>query len=235
MHYILFLALRCGKEEIKFHYITCVHQPGYKQVVWETNSLEKYLTTRNTHPDIKTILIWSIRSFLTSTNPTLNWTTTEPIQETIKQAFEDQCEIGLTNFFAGRISSQWKLAQERWYTDISSNGINLPRHQTLQTWATNLCRRFIFFALNRWQIRNETFHDKWTKGEYTKECEHLISEVTTRYFENKPNHPAINRLMGNPLYDIITGTNSTIATWQTSYYDLILKYLSLSLITSYLT
>ena len=35
--------LGCGKEEIK-----CVHQPGYSQVVRETNSLEKYLTTRNT-------------------------------------------------------------------------------------------------------------------------------------------------------------------------------------------
>ena len=43
--------LGCGKEEIKFHYMTCVHQPGYSQVVRETNSLEKYLTTRNTHPD----------------------------------------------------------------------------------------------------------------------------------------------------------------------------------------
>ena len=190
--------------------------------------------TRNTHPNIKAILIRSIRSFLTGTNPTLNWTTTDPIQETIKRAFEDQCEIGWTNFFVGRISSQWKLAQERWYTDISSNGIKLPRHQTSQTWATNLCRRVIFFALNRWQIRNETFHDKRTKREYTKEREHLISEVTTRYFENKPNHPAINWLMGNPLYDIITGTNSTMATWRTSY-DLILKYLSPSLITSYLT
>ena len=52
--------LGCGKEEIKFHYMTCVHQPGYSQVVRETNSLEKYLTTRNTHPDIKAILIRSI-------------------------------------------------------------------------------------------------------------------------------------------------------------------------------
>ena len=94
--------LGCGKEEIKFHYLTCVHQPGYSQVVRETNSLEKYLSTRNTHPDIKAILIHSIRSYLTSTEPTLDWTTKDPIQDTIKQAFEDQCEI-----FLGRcISSQ---------------------------------------------------------------------------------------------------------------------------------
>ena len=74
----------CGSEEVKFHYLlTCVHQPGYSQVVRETNSLEKYLTTRNTHPDIKAILIRSIRSFLTGAEPTLDWTTKDPIQDTI--------------------------------------------------------------------------------------------------------------------------------------------------------
>ena len=144
----------------------------------------------------------------------------------------------MTNFFIGRISSQWKVAQDQWYTDFSSNGIKLPRHQTSQIWATNLCRRIMFFALNRrWQIRNKTFHNKRTKREYTKECEHLISKVSMKcYFENKPDHPAVNRLMvGNTLvYDIITGTNATMATWR-SWYDLILRYLSPSLITSYLT
>ena len=69
---------------------------------------------------------------------------------------------------------------------------------------------------------------------YKQEREHLISEVTQCYFENKPDHPAMNRLMGKTLYDIIIGTNATtMATWRTSY-DLILKYLSPSLITSYL-
>ena len=229
----------CGSEEVKFHYLlTCVHQPGYSQVVRETNSLEKYLTTRNTHPDIKAILIRSIRSFLTGAEPTLDWTTKDPIQDTIWQAFEDQCEIGWTNFFIGRISSQWKLAQDQWYTgDLSSNdGIKLPRHQTSQIWATNLCRWIMLFALSRWQIRNKTFHNKRTKREYMKEREHLlISKVMKCYFENKPDHPAVNQLMGKTLYDITTGTNATMATWQSSYHDLILRYLSPSIITSYLT
>ena len=234
-------CLGCGKEEIKFHYMTCVHQPGYKQVVRETNSLEKYLTTRNTHPDIKAILILSIRSFLTGTNPTPKWTTTDPsIQETIRRAFEDQCEIGWTNFFIRRISSQWKLAQElkdglMKFLPMESSSLDTKHCKSgQQTCATNLCKGVMFFALNRWQIRNNTFHDKQTKREYTKGHEHLISEVTKRYFENKPNHPAINRFMGNPLYDIITGTDSTMATWRTSLYDLILKYLSPNLISSHL-
>ena len=229
-------SLGCDKEEIKFHYLQCTHQPGYSQVVRETKSLDQYLSSRNTHPDIKDILIRSIRSFLTGTTPsTLNWTTSGPIQDTIKLAFKEQCDIGWTNFFVGRISSpEWKLAQEKWYNDLSSNGIKLPKNQSAQTWATNLCRRIMFFALNRWKIRNETFHEKRMRRAYTKERAHLINEVTTRYFKNKPDHTAVNRLMGIPLYDIITGTNATMATWRTSY-DLVLKYISPGLITSYLT
>lgn len=84
------------------------------------------------------------------------------------------------------------------------------------------------------KMANQTFHEKLTRRAYTKERDHLINEVTTRYFENKPDHTAINRLMGIPLYDIITGKNATMATWQTSY-DLVLKYISPGLVTSYLT
>lgn len=157
--------LGCGcEDEIKFHYMTCIDQPGYSQVIRETNSLEQYLTTRNTHPDIKAILVRSIRSYLIGTTPTFNWITNNPIQDTsIHKAFDDQCAIGWKNFFIGHISSQWKLAQDKWYTELSSKGFKLPRHQTSQIWATNLCRLTMFFALNRWQIRNEAFHDKRTK------------------------------------------------------------------------
>ena len=64
----------------------------------------------------------------------------------------------------------------------------------------------MFIALNRWQIRNEAYHDSASKYAYNRDRLRLISDVTTRYFETKPDHFAITRLMSNPLEDLISGT-----------------------------
>lgn len=92
----------------------------------------------------------------------------------------------------------------------------------------------MFFTLNRWQIRNETFHEKRTRRAYLRDRKQLINDITERYMESKPAHPAINRLMGMQLTDIIMSTNSRMATWKKSY-DLVINYLKPGLITSYLT
>ena len=91
----------------------------------------------------------------------------------------------------------------------------------------------MFIALNRWQIRNEAYHDSASKYAYNRDRLRLISDVTTRYFETKPDHFAITRLMSNPLEDLISGTNSIMKSWKKTY-DLVLKFLKPSLITSYL-
>ena len=83
--------LSCRKEEIKFHYLQCTHQPGYSQVVRETKSLDQYLSSRNTpHPDIKDVLIRSsIRSFLTGTIQPILSTGPHPIPSRMIPLFLD--------------------------------------------------------------------------------------------------------------------------------------------------
>ena len=67
-----------------------------------------------------------------------------------------------------------------------------------------------------------------------REQQNLISEITTRYFDSLPDHPAVNRLMSNSSFeDLVTGTNSTMRTWKTSF-DLVMKFITPRLITSYL-
>ena len=88
-------------------------------------------------------------------------------------------------------------------------------------------------ALNKWQIQNEVYHDSVSKFGYACERQHLISDITTRYFNSVPEHPAVNQLMSNSFEDLVTGTNSTMRTWKTSF-DLVVKFISPHLITSYL-
>ena len=131
---------------------------------------------------------------------------------------------------------QWKYAQHQYYSQMSSKsgGSPLPKTQSSQTWATNLCKRLMHIALNRWQIRNEAYHDSATKFAYNRERQSLITYVTTQYFQTKPDHPAITRLMSNAIEDLITETNSTMQTWNKSCYDSVMKFIQPSLITSYL-
>ena len=109
----------------------------------------------------------------------------------------------------------------------------LPKLKSAQTWATNLCKRLMHLALNRWQIQNEAYHDSVSKFGYTWERQHLILDITTQNSQSHPDHTAVNRLMSYSIEDLVTGTNSTMITWKTSF-DLVMKFINPSLITSYL-
>jgi len=226
--------LRCGHVEEDHHYLTCTAQPGYKQIRRETQSLDGSLTKLGTHPDLRNILIRTVRTFLTGGTPTLVWDKSDKISDTIKAAFREQEEIGWQHLFLGRISMKWKYAQHQYLSQQASlSDEPLPKSKSAQTWATNLCKRLMHLALNRWQIRNEAYHDSASKFGYACERQNLISDITTRYFDSLPDHPAVNRLMSNSFEDLVTGTNSTMRTWKTSF-DLVMKFITPRLITSYL-
>ena len=197
--------------------------------------LSNLLTKSDTNPDIIRILIRSIRTFLTGGTPTLNWSRNDHIANIIKEAFQEQTKIGWKHIFLGRLSMKWKYTQQQHFASLSkTTGQPIPKSKTAQSWSTNLCKRLMFIALNQWQIRNEAYHDSTSKYAYNRDRLRLISDVTTRYFETKPDHFAIARLMSNPLEDLIRQLNkSIIKSWKKSY-DLVLKFLKPSLITSYL-
>ena len=150
-------------------------------------------------------------------------------QDSISQTAENRVK----QVFLGRISSQWKYVQQKWYEEITSKGRILQTHQTPQVWATNLCRRLMFFALHRWQIRSEVYHDRVSKYSYQRDRDALIKDVTTRYATPQPDHPAVNPLFSHSLEEFITSTNSSIQAWM-FFYDLIRKFLRPRLIPSYL-
>ena len=155
--------LGCGCREEDHHYLVCQKKPGATQMQREKKSLKEYLTNSETHPGMTSIITRSLCAFLEGKEPSLRWRTTTPLQEMIKEAFHEQRRIVWKQTFLGHISSRWKYVQQKWYEEISSKGRKLNKHQTPQVRATNLCRQFMFFALNQWQIRNEVYHDRVSK------------------------------------------------------------------------
>ena len=172
----------------------------------EVKALKDSLDHSDTYPDMAKSIVRSLCVVMEGKEPSLRWTTRTPLHEMIKVAFYKQQRIGWKQAFLGHISSRWKkYIQQKWY-------------QNRQVWATNLCRRLMFLALNRWQIRNEVYHDRVSKYSYLRDREVLIVEVSARFEIIQPDHPAVNRLFSNSLDQLITSTNSSMQAWMTSYY-----------------
>ena len=137
----------CGAVEGNHHYLRCNKQPGCKQLPRELKTIVQYLGNSKTHPDIAAILQRSLMSVLSGDVPSLNWTTHDPLQKLISEAIHVQTRIGWTQLFLGRLSLKWKMAQDKWYHELSAQGIALNKSNNSQEWAKNLCQRLMFFAL----------------------------------------------------------------------------------------
>ena len=145
--------LQCGHVEQDHHYRTCTAQPGYKQIRHESRSLDGSLTMLGTHPDLPNILICLVQTILTGGTPTLVWDKSDKISDTITEVFREQEQIGWQHLFLGWLSMKWKYAQYQYISQQASlSDEPLPKSKSAQTWATNLCKRLMHLALNRWQI-----------------------------------------------------------------------------------
>ena len=98
------------------------------------------------------------------------WKTFLAMDESITEAFREQEQIGWQHLFLGQLSMKWKYAQYQYLLQQASlSDEPLPKSKSAQTWATNLCKRLMHPALNRWQIRNEAYHDSASKFGHVRE------------------------------------------------------------------
>jgi hypothetical protein len=226
--------LGCTHKDHVYHYLQCMRQPGARQIGKELRPLERTMEKLNTHPDLARIILRSMKRYLTGMTPTLQWTTTDHHQELIRDAFFEQSKIGWKHLFLGHLGQRWRQAQQNWYDDLREHDVKVPKGQNGLTWAKTMLKGTMHLALNRWQIRNEKFHEDQKNKDYEKEREILIKEIDARYEIEYPGHPAVERLMGVCQDELTTGPNGNMRTWLSSL-ELVMKYLRPSLITTYLT
>ena len=225
--------LLCGEKDHVHHYLRCTKQPDTRQLTRELRSLEQTLEKWNTRPDLKCILLRSMKAYLAGTEPTLDWTPNDDHQEDVKAAFLQQQQIGWDRTFLGHFGQQWRHAQQHWYDRLRDENIRIPKGQNGLTWAKAVIKGSMHLALNRWQIRNEAFHEAKKEDDYTTTRKTLLAEIALKYKGSHPTHPAVERLMRVSQDELTTGPNGHMRTWLHSF-DLVMKFLRPSLITSYL-
>ena len=128
--------LGCGCAEHNHHYLTCTEQPGYRQVLRETQSLEHALSNAGTHPDLQNILLRSIRAFMSGDTPTLTWISSDLLTETINDAFQEQATIGWHHLFLEHLSAKLKYAQHLFLTQEAAISGNPVKSKSAQLWAS---------------------------------------------------------------------------------------------------
>ena len=101
----------------------------------------------------------------------------------VQYALNEQDAIGWDQFFKGRLSKEWQLIQEdNEYEHLRQQGEKIPSHQTGMWWTNRMIQLIIYFALNEWQVRNDTLHEKKEKIAREERRNHL-KELTFKLYE----------------------------------------------------
>ena len=135
----------------------------------------------------------------------------------VQKAVDEQDEIGWDQFFKGRLSKEWQIIQDEEYQILSNKGEKVLRHQTGLWWTARMIRLIIYFALDEWQVRNDTLHE--TKDKTAREAtRNRLKMIVTKMYDihEQADHPALRRYFKRPYLETITKPTTRLEHWLTA-------------------
>ena len=129
---------RCGDPEDKFHAIRCKQNQAMDCWTKKTHTLRQWLEKERTNPLILKTIIKHLEDLKQDTP------TNSPPPEFVRQAVEEQNNIGWENFTMGIISSRWQVIQARHYKYIKTK-------KSSKRWTTMLIRKPWEMSWDQWQ------------------------------------------------------------------------------------
>ena len=122
--------------------------------------------------------------------------------------------IGWDQFFKGRMSKEWQTIQDEEYDRLRTQDNNIPAHQTGLWWTTRMIRLTIYFALNEWQVQNDTLHEAKDKTEREVRRNQLKEMVYKMYEAHRQaDHLALRRYFKRLYLETITKATTRIEHW----------------------
>lgn len=162
----------CKSPDEDFHHVLqCPHR---SRVKWR-NDLLVALTTKcraiKTDPTLQEILLDGLSSWLQ-----LQPFSPDEYPEEYRQLLTEQSLIGWDHFFQGRISTQWAVLQQQYYSSFPP-----VKGRDGQSWSRNiLCQ--IFTCWNQlWDARNTDRHGKDETSQSVARKEQVIRELSLLY------------------------------------------------------
>ena len=135
--------------------ITCQAPKAVKNKETSLTGLTKVLEDLDTSPTLTKMIIRSLRHVQNSTDPATQSFGYANFGGgiTTRSIFEDQADIGWTNFLCGRWGVKWKEAQKRHY-------LQMNKRKSARLWVITILEKLLPICWDMWQFCNEALHSR---------------------------------------------------------------------------
>ena len=194
----------CGRVEQNQHYLRCRRSPKYNHKLMCLKSIKGWMLKNNTAKLMQIVIQMRMADWIKGDHmPRINVREEEGGMR-VQKAVDEQDEIGWDQFFKGRMSKEWQIIQGEEYQTLSNQGEKILNHQTGLWWKTRIIRLIIYFALNEWQVRNDTLHKMKDKTAREATRNRLKMIVTKMYhIHEQVDHPVLRRYFKRPYLETI--------------------------------
>ena len=154
--------------ETTAHLPVCPAPKMQESWVSSITGLEVWLTMVDTHPDIQSCLLATLRertvdaSFITHSLPSTT------------SAALSQDRIGWINLVEGKISQEWRTLQDQHYRNECSR-------RTARRWAEGLVVNLLEVSHSQWIQRNGGLYELATNGLPVAEAAQLVADITAEH------------------------------------------------------
>ena len=149
---------RCGADEDCTHVWEC-HSPDARWLrMQRLFELESWLDKQQTHPELLKELMNGLRAWSVGVVRMTSYGTSDSIREAVEQ----QDEIGWSNMIEGWVAIGWTEVQEAYYRSLGSRRTGLR-------WTVAIINKLWDIAWDLWEQRNGILHDK----EYQEQLQNL--------------------------------------------------------------
>lgn len=195
---------KCDEVDYKWHFCTCNKSPLHSQVTKELKPLIQTMCSLQTDPNIRSIIMNRLRTFLKGLPPkqiTLPW----EVHEEIHRALEEQGVIGWDNFLLGQMFKRWELAQQLWYNHLPKEKKDLAKHLKGIFWSRKVITNTVYLTLH-----NNYLHNISKLENYTKDLATILGKIN-RILSRRHLLPADSRLQKFFTCDITHSSGSLLS------------------------
>ena len=176
---------RCGHEmETADHVVTCAHPDVKARWMHFLSKLDRWLALRHTHPSMARMILSHLRSWVDGSPPPQEFTSTPGLRE----ALEDQLQLGWTNAIWGHWSWRWADVQQAYYQFLG-------KRQSGRRWLSLLIQQVWNTAWDQWEHRNAILHAAEVERKRAERC----AAIRDAYLSPLRNSPAWRLLFRCPL------------------------------------
>ena len=212
----------CNCIETNEHVTSCNNTRRNKIRKTTKTNLAKMLDKLNTNGPIKECLLIGIeRAFTENTEPIKDTELSFDQTPLISQALNEQQDIGWANFYRGRISKAWLIAQGA----HSSKNSNQAK-QDLEQWATKIITTIWHGFLQLWEERKQDQHGRDVIQQQATTRQNLLKRTRILYSKIHLYDTEDRRFFSTPLAHWEQASNKDMQDWITIAEPLVEKSIS---------